>query len=435
MYLVLAAGSFATYLVGLAVYRLCFSPIAKFPGPKLAALSRWYEFYYEVILRGQFTFHISELHKRYGPIIRIAPDELHISDSDFWGTLYGPGRTDKFEYFQNRQNIPRSIFATPDHALHKLRKAPLLPLFSKKRISDFQPVIREKLDLLCEKIDSFVANGKPFAVNRAITAFSGDVMTTYVFGKSYDNLESPDFVETFHEPFMFASEGGHIALQFKWMYPLMERMPLSLVKKMQPLMFPVIKLAIDFDEKLKAIKAGESKENPDHPTILFELVRSDLPPKEKEIGRLNEEAQLLVAAGLVTVSWALSVITFYVLQDPQILARLQKELAAAIADRDASFKWEDVEKLPYLNACIREGLRLSYGVTARSPRIWPKPMQYNGWEIPARTAVSLTIYDHNHNEDIFPNSWSFRPERWLDERLDQYFFSFSKGSRSCLGIK
>ena len=199
--------------------------------------------------------------------------------------------------FQNRQNIPRSIFATPDHALHKLRKAPLLPLFSKKRISDFQPVIREKLDLLCEKIDSFVANGKPFAVNRAITAFSGDVMTTYVFGKSYDNLESPDFAETFHEPFMCASEGGHVALQFKWMYPLMERVPLSLVKKMQPLMFPVIKLAIDFDEKLKAIKAGEAKENPDHPTILFELVRSDLPPKEKEIGRLNEEAQLLVAAG------------------------------------------------------------------------------------------------------------------------------------------
>ena len=54
------------YLVGLAVYRLYLHPIAKFPGPKLAALSKWYEFYYEVVCRGQFTFHIQELHKKYG---------------------------------------------------------------------------------------------------------------------------------------------------------------------------------------------------------------------------------------------------------------------------------------------------------------------------------------------------------------------------------
>lgn len=58
--------SWLFYLIGLAIYRLYLSPIAKFPGPKLAALSRWYEIYYEVILKGQFTFHIQELHKRYG---------------------------------------------------------------------------------------------------------------------------------------------------------------------------------------------------------------------------------------------------------------------------------------------------------------------------------------------------------------------------------
>jgi hypothetical protein len=54
------------YGVGLAFYRLYLSPIAKFPGPKPAALSRWYEFYYDVILRGKFTFHVQELHKKYG---------------------------------------------------------------------------------------------------------------------------------------------------------------------------------------------------------------------------------------------------------------------------------------------------------------------------------------------------------------------------------
>jgi hypothetical protein len=60
-----------SYLIGLAVYRLYFSPIARFPGPKIAALTKWYEFYYDVILKGQFTFQIQKLHKQYGIFSRL----------------------------------------------------------------------------------------------------------------------------------------------------------------------------------------------------------------------------------------------------------------------------------------------------------------------------------------------------------------------------
>lgn len=69
--LILAFAAFAAYLLALSVYRLYLSPLAKFPGPRLAALTRWYEFYFEIIQRGQFTFHISELHKQYGRVHNI----------------------------------------------------------------------------------------------------------------------------------------------------------------------------------------------------------------------------------------------------------------------------------------------------------------------------------------------------------------------------
>jgi len=57
-----------TYLVGIALYRLYFSPLAKFPGPKLAALSKWYEAYFEIVRNGQFTFQIDKLHEQYGKV-------------------------------------------------------------------------------------------------------------------------------------------------------------------------------------------------------------------------------------------------------------------------------------------------------------------------------------------------------------------------------
>ena len=49
-----------------AVYRLCLSPIAHFPGPKLAALTLWYEFYFDVVKRGSYVWKIQKMHETYG---------------------------------------------------------------------------------------------------------------------------------------------------------------------------------------------------------------------------------------------------------------------------------------------------------------------------------------------------------------------------------
>lgn len=57
---------FFLYLVGLALYRLYLHPLAKFPGPKLAAVTYLYEGYYDVIRRGKYTFKIKDLHAHYG---------------------------------------------------------------------------------------------------------------------------------------------------------------------------------------------------------------------------------------------------------------------------------------------------------------------------------------------------------------------------------
>ena len=62
---------FFLYVLGLYVYRMYFDSLAHIPGPKLAAASLWYEFYYDVVLKGQYTYKIRELHEKYGTCHKI----------------------------------------------------------------------------------------------------------------------------------------------------------------------------------------------------------------------------------------------------------------------------------------------------------------------------------------------------------------------------
>ena len=116
------------YLLTLAIYRLYFHPLSHFPGPKLAALTKFYEMYYEVTLRGKFTFHIQDLHKIYGPIVRVTPFEVHIEDPSYFDTLYLRPKADRYDWMNGRFGNDSSVFTTSGHALHKVRRGALSPM-------------------------------------------------------------------------------------------------------------------------------------------------------------------------------------------------------------------------------------------------------------------------------------------------------------------
>lgn len=60
------ASSIILYFASVIIYRLLLHPLARFPGPRLAAITRYYEGYYDVVQNGQYTFRIAEMHKQYG---------------------------------------------------------------------------------------------------------------------------------------------------------------------------------------------------------------------------------------------------------------------------------------------------------------------------------------------------------------------------------
>ena len=179
-----------------------------------------------------------------------------------------------------------------------------------------------------------------------------------------------------------------------------------------------------------------------HPTLFHEILQSNLPESDKTISRLKDEAAIVVGAGTLTTSWALSVATYHLLASPRILAKLKAELRSTIPEPNANVDLPALERLPYLVAVVQEAVRLSYGVASRLQRISPeKPLHFKDsgsgreWSIPPNTPVSMTSVLIHQDESIFSGAGSFIPERWIENpRLDRYLVSFSKGSRQCLGI-
>lgn len=185
------------------------------------------------------------------------------------------------------------------------------------------------------------------------------------------------------------------------------------------------------------MKNPSSKAQAQRETIFHALLGSDLPPSEKSETRLIEEGIVIIGAGSHTTAWALTVSTFHILSNPAILQNLKEEFQTNKNDGQ-NLTLQQLEKLPYLTAVIKEGLRLSYGTSVRLPRSAPDTaLRFKDWVIPKGTPVSMSTVLQHENETIFPEPRSFKPERWLDDRsgkLDKYLVSFGGGSRICLGI-
>lgn len=102
--------------------------------------------------------------------------------------------------------------------LHSIRRAPLNPMFSKRSITKFEPIVHEKVELLSSGIAAYEGSGRVLSLNNAFNAFAGDVIASYCFGFSYNQLESPGFHDTFHSAYEAMRKFAHFGLQFPMVF-------------------------------------------------------------------------------------------------------------------------------------------------------------------------------------------------------------------------
>lgn len=413
------------YTITLLTYRLVFSPLAKFPGPKIAAASGWYEFYHDCWRNGKYIFEIERLHKIYGPIVRINPWELSIHDPEFYKELYVSGsvrRTELYSHFAEGVDLEGSHVLTISHEGHRARRKPLEPYFSRLGIAKLEPLLHEHVERLHDRLNRYKDSGTVLRLDHIFTAFSGDVVHNTCCDDESRFLEDPEFA-----PHLLA-------------FLIPESVQIRLNPGIKALL-DAKNLAIQHirSTKQKKIYEGDAIDSTARKSLIHHILSSSLPESEKSEERLTKEVQVLLGAGTVTTATTLAFICYYILADQNIRSKLCEELNAFSASTPGkAASWAALETLPFLQAVIKEGLRLSFGIMHRLPRCSPDvPLRYKSFTIPRGTPVGMSAYLMHIVEDVYPEPFSFRPERWLgdiDPRMNRYLVPFARGSRSCLGM-
>ena len=471
--LLFSTAALTAYRLLRALYNISpLHPLSKVPGPRLAAASYLPEFWHDVIKGGRYTHRIREMHEQYGelrferhgpltsspcpagPIVRINPDEIHCSDPAFIDDIYPAGgkRRDKPQHQVRALGAwSANIFGCADHDTHRIRRAGWVArFFSRSMVAQLEEEIRGLVGRLCDKLLAEQGRGRPIDVTMAYSCLASDIISDYCFGQPFGLLAQEEWTPNFRQAGIAVVRPAYYFRFFPFLSPLVGLGKWFVAYLPEDLALFIRTLEIDVPALIAKTRAemdaGISSRA--RPTVFMELMQSDLPASEKTHDRLKSEAFSLLGAATETTSWALGTITYYLLSQPETMARLRAELETVVHDPRRLPPLTTLERLPYLGAVIQEGLRLSYGVSSRTARIAThEDLIYRGefnkkpieLVLPRGYPVGMSPVITHHDETIFPDSNSFVPERWLDESgrrgLDKAFLSFSKGSRVCLGMK
>ncbi|KAF2158546.1 hypothetical protein M409DRAFT_38183 [Zasmidium cellare ATCC 36951] len=428
--LIFGFGTAIVWLGIIASWRLFFGPLAHIPGPRLAALTFLYEIYFEVFRDGTYIWEIERLHKIYGPVIRVNPREVHIADYTFVDEIYSSSHArDKDIYHVDGLNAPSSLAASKSHYVHRRRREALNNFFSRTMVKKLEGFVQNRLDGLDMVIERAQVTQQVICLSDLYFGLSQDIVKQYGFGNHCNLVRHPNEAATARENMAVFLAYGKLMFWLGWAVgPILWLTPSS--------MWVEVKRAIKTFADWRSVGCGPAHKTANDMRTIFDELRNSptLPEVERSAARLEHEAILLVAAGSESTAKSMSIIHYHLLRNERALHRLRKELETV----GPGASWTELERLPFLAAVVQEGNRLNFGLTGRSCRVSHENLCYRGLMIPPGTPVSTMSIFVNANEKLYPDPWTFNPDRWLEPgavSLRKFTLSFGKGSRSCIGMQ
>lgn len=177
-----------------------------------------------------------------GPLVRITPDEVHLSDPNnyelinYVGTKYG--KSALYDAF----GIGYSTFSTRSVEVHRIRRGALNPFFSRKMVLELESIVQSKAEKLAALAKRKFSAGQALNLHYAFRSISVDVITEYAFGQCYDLLDKDDLGQQLFEMVQGIGPTMWIFQQWPGLQKVAFSMPPALASFMSPPVGQVLRL-------------------------------------------------------------------------------------------------------------------------------------------------------------------------------------------------
>ncbi|KAI8321111.1 cytochrome P450 [Martensiomyces pterosporus] len=424
----------ALYASARIVYSLLFSPVRHIPGRFITKLSSVYFKY--VSFTGYLADSCEEDYYKYGDIYTLAPNLVVLSEpSDCKRVLntYSFPKSDLYDAFQL---LDETIFTTNSAEVNRTRRKLIGPAFTHGNLAQMEPTIldcgilsiKKKWDEAIQSSSTGTTATIVYEHHFFLASF--EIISTLAYGQRSYVLEKEETeLLGWHKDYTRLGI-VQVAVPFVSLFPF---------KRLTKKLWQSVQNIADFgdavaEKRRKLLQSGQIEKPSDILQTLIDAMdpetKTGLTPSEVTA----ENVGVLVAGtdtSALTMVWTLH----YLLLHPDAYKRVVDEIRGAFPRDHLITYAEGREKLPYLEACIYESLRIR-GVSAiMMPRVVPKGgATFQGHFLPEGTQVGISIAGLNHNKDIWDNPQRFNPERFLNnEAAKQNVMTFSAGVRVCPG--
>ncbi|KIW10224.1 hypothetical protein PV08_11185 [Exophiala spinifera] len=433
----LACYSFLLIFVALKLRQ--FLALRHIPGPFLASLT---DFWFLYVMRlGDYKKQSLELHNKYGPLVRYGPNRVLFSDVEAISVVYGTKAPfqkarsyDVITPYINGKLVPSLITLRDEREVSAIKRH-ISHAFSNTAILDYEHHIDHTIQSLVKALQ---ANGPELDLSDWLGYFAFDTLCRIGFS---DDTEMTARGEDVGNTLLATRTRNHHwdrwlalpALESFWF----KNRYLSGGMKADPL----TNLAKQrFQARVD--QGGAASTHHDLLDRYFQAQQKS--PELFDNRRIVALIVTIINAGSETTGSSLAVAYYYILKHPHVYARIKQEIDEAGLSFPPQFR--DVVKLKYVEACIKESMRVR--ATSQGPMervVPPEGMTISGVFIAPGTVVAANksastldprIYDPSGKHPVH----EYIPERWLGvdpsrtAQMDLASLPFSYGKRTCLGI-
>ncbi|EQB48559.1 cytochrome P450 [Colletotrichum gloeosporioides Cg-14] len=365
-------------LLFLVLRRVCFSPLARLPGTQF---SKWTDLPLKYHwLSGTRSAYVQGLHDRYGPIVRLGPSEVSVTDGTAVKQIYNvKSGFAKSAFYRRLDPGPESIFNTSDVDFSRRHRRLLTSPLSESSLKALEPLVDDRIKLAIERIRQEMKIRHAADIAKFWLFMATDVISELSFGESFGMLEKGEKNQYISDLENLSKLGGVRAL-FPTLVSWASVIPVRPFTNSTEAALRMGQYATDAINRYKSYAAkNPTNQRPMLLSKMFKAGEEGLSSIE-----IESDAQAYIIAGSDTTANTLTYLIWAVSQDK----RIKDKLCAEIAQLDEDFSDTDLHDLPYLNQVIQEALRVFPAVPATLPRTVPSGgTTLCGYWIPSGTTV------------------------------------------------